>query len=395
MAAVIKSEIVGNRLVIYLSGKIDSTNAAEAGEQIRSAIQSQPGIPWVLDADNLDYISSAGLRILLTLSKESPERVTIRNVSPLIYETLSMTGFTEILDVKKQLRSVSVEGCPVIGSGAVGIVYRLDEDTIVKVFKIPDCMSMIETEQKRAKQAFVRGIPTAISYDIVRVGDKYGSVFEMVKAENCNDRIKSDPEHRDEIIKQYVRLLKSVHSVEMLPGELPETRGLYLGFLDASSSYLPESTASRIRELLESMPETLHAVHGDIQMKNVMLSQSEPLLIDMETLSVGDPVFDFAGLWVAYCVFNYDDPTNTMEFFGIDKETSFEIYRKTLSLYLGDASEKELQKAEEKIEVLGYVRFLYLLTVLHLGKPELFELRLKRIRESLDRLLEHVDRLTL
>ena len=395
MAAVIKSEIEGNRLVIYLSGKIDSTNAAEAGEQIRSAIQSQPGMSWVLDADNLDYISSAGLRILLTLSKESPERVTIRNVSPLIYETLSMTGFTEILDVKKQLRSISVEGCPVIGSGAVGIVYRLDEDTIVKVYKIPDCMSMIETEQKRAKQAFVRGIPTAISYDIVRVGDNYGSVFEMVKAENCNDRIKREPEHRDEIIRLYVKLLKAVHSVEMPSGELPKSCDLYLGYLDAVAGYLPENTASRIRQLLKSMPESLHAVHGDFQMKNVMLSESEPLLIDMETLSVGDPVFDFAGLFVAYCAFNIADPDNAMDFFGINKDMCSEIYHKTLSLYLGDVSEAEVQKAEEKIEVLGFVRFLYLLAALHLGKPEVYEFRMRYIRERLEQLLEHVDQLCL
>ena len=143
------------------------------------------------------------------------------------------------------------------------------------------------------------------------------------------------------------------------------------------------------------MPDSVHAVHGDFQMKNVMLSESEPLLIDMETLSVGDPVFDFAGLFVAYCAFNIADPTNSMDFFGIDKETSFEIYHKTLSLYLGDVSEAEVQKAEEKIEVLGFLRFLYLLTSLHLGKPEIYEFRMQYIRENLERLLEHVDQLCL
>ncbi|MBR5383752.1 MAG: anti-sigma factor antagonist [Clostridia bacterium] len=395
MATMIETKTEGTLLVISLSGRIDSSTAAEASERIRSVINANPGIPWVLDAEDLDYISSAGLRILLSLSKETPDRVCIRNVSPLVYDTLSMTGFTEILDVKKQLRSISVEGCPVIGSGAVGIVYRLDEDTIVKVYKIPDCLSMIETEQKRAKQAFVRGIPTAISYDIVRVGDKYGSVFEMVKAENCNDRIIRDPEHRDELIRLYVKLLKTVHNVEMPAGELPKSCDLYLGYLDAVAGYLPENTVVRIRQLLQSMPDSVHAVHGDFQMKNVMLSESEPLLIDMETLSVGDPVFDFAGLFVAYCAFNIADPTNSMDFFGIDKETSFEIYHKTLSLYLGDVSEAEVQKAEEKIEVLGFLRFLYLLTSLHLGKPEIYEFRMQYIRENLERLLEHVDQLCL
>lgn len=393
MAASIDNRIEGNQLVISLSDRIDSSNAAEVSGQILSAIQAHPDLSWILDADRLDYVSSAGLRIFLSLSKKSPSRVILRNVSPLIYETLSITGFTEILDVKKQLRSISVDGCPEIGRGAIGTVYRLDADTIVKVYQIPDCLPMIENEQKRAKQAFIRGIPTAISYDIVRVGDKYGSVFEMVKAENCNDRLIKDPDHKDDIIQQYVKLVKAVHAVEMKPGELPDAREIYNGYLDDIAGIMPKDMVRRLLNLLEAMPEDLHTVHGDIQMKNVMLSESEPLFIDMESLCTGNPVFDFAGLWVAYCAFNLEEPTNSMDFFGIDSETSFGIYHKVLALYLGDVSDDKLWQAEERIMVLGYIRFLYLLSVLHLGKPELMDIRIRHALDSLEQLLQRVDRL--
>lgn len=393
MAANIDNRIEGNQLVISLSGRIDSSNAAEVSGQILSAIQAHPDLSWILDADRLDYVSSAGLRIFLSLSKKSPSRVILRNVSSLIYETLSITGFTEILDVKKQLRSISVDGCPEIGRGAIGTVYRLDADTIVKVYQIPDCLPMIENEQKRAKQAFIRGIPTAISYDIVRVGDKYGSVFEMVKAENCNDRLIKDPDHKDDIIQQYVKLVKAVHAVEMKPGELPDAREIYNGYLDDIAGIMPKDMVRRLLNLLETMPEDLHTVHGDIQMKNVMLSESEPLFIDMESLCTGNPVFDFAGLWVAYCAFNLEEPTNSMDFFGIDSETSFGIYHKVLALYLGDVSDDKLRQAEERIMVLGYIRFLYLLSVLHLGKPELMDIRIRHALDSLEQLLQRVDQL--
>ena len=393
MAANIDNRIEGNQLVITLSGRIDSSNAAEVSGQILSAIQAHPDLSWILDADRLDYVSSAGLRIFLSLSKKSPSRVILRNVSSLIYETLSITGFTEILDVKKQLRSISVDGCPEIGRGAIGTVYRLDADTIVKVYQIPDCLPMIENEQKRAKQAFIRGIPTAISYDIVRVGDKYGSVFEMVKAENCNDRLIKDPDHKDDIIRQYVKLVKAVHAVEMKPGELPDAREIYNGYLDDIAGIMPKDMVRRLLNLLEAMPEDLHTVHGDIQMKNVMLSESEPLFIDMESLCTGNPVFDFAGLWVAYCAFNLEEPTNSMDFFGIDSETSFGIYHKVLALYLGDVSDDKLRQAEERIMVLGYIRFLYLLSVLHLGKPELMDIRIRHALDSLEQLLQRVDQL--
>ena len=220
----IQTMMEGNQLVIFLQGQLDSSGAEQTGEEIRNAVSAHPGIPWLVDAEKLDYISSAGLRVLLGLSKETEKKLIVRNVSSPVYDVFAMTGFTALMDVRRQLRSLSVDGCPMIGRGAVGTVYRLDEDTIVKVYDIPDCLPMIENEQKRSKQAFIRGIPTAISFDVVRVGDKYGSVFEMVKADNCNDLIVREPERRDEIIRIYVSLLKNVHAVEMMPGELPDAR---------------------------------------------------------------------------------------------------------------------------------------------------------------------------
>jgi len=65
---VIDRRAEGNELVIFLKGKIDSSNAKDAERRIRDAIREYPDLPWVLDAQDLEYISSAGLRVLLGLS---------------------------------------------------------------------------------------------------------------------------------------------------------------------------------------------------------------------------------------------------------------------------------------------------------------------------------------
>lgn len=389
----IRTMIEGDRLVLHLSGKVDSSNAAEFREQIRSALAERPDLPWLMDAQNLEYISSAGLRVLLRLKQETRADMTIRNVSPQIYETLSMTGFTEIMNVQRQLRRISVEGCPVIGQGAIGTVYRLDADTIVKVFEFSTCLPDIEKEQKKARQALVRGIPTAIAYDIVRVGDKYGAVYEMLKADNCNDLIVREPARMDEVIAIYAALLKKIHSVEMQPGEFPDAREVYCGYLDALKGILPDGILDRVRALIMEMPPELRVIHGDVQMKNVMLSDQEPMIIDMEMLCVGNPVFDFAGLWMAYCAFDEDDPGNSMAFLGIQEETSQYIYQKVVSLYFGD--DPAIQQKQDKIQVLGVIRFLYIVLVMGLGKQELKEIRLRRNLERLEALLERVDALAL
>lgn len=76
-----------------LTGRIDTVNASQWEEKIMAEK------PRELDAEKLEYISSAGLRVLLKLRKEVGE-VTIYHVSPVVGEILEVTGFTELLNVK-------------------------------------------------------------------------------------------------------------------------------------------------------------------------------------------------------------------------------------------------------------------------------------------------------
>ena len=123
------------------------------------------------------------------------------------------------------------------------------------------------------------------------------------------------------------RFIRRIHEVEMEPGELPEAKGLFIGYLEDLRGLLGETLYARLRALLEAMPKNLHIVHGDIQMKNVMLSGDELMLIDMDTLCVGDPVFDLMGIYMTYMLFNEDEPDNSMKFLGITGEINkFPLY---------------------------------------------------------------------
>ena len=155
-------------------------------KEATEAISGHPGMEPVIDAAGLEYISSAGLRALMRIRK-SEGALTVRNVSSELYETFDITGFTSLLNVQKALRFISVEGLEQIGAGAHSAVYRLDEESILKVVKdmTPDA---IRAEMQVAKQVFVHGIPTAISYDMVRTEEGYGEVFEMVRADTLPAR---------------------------------------------------------------------------------------------------------------------------------------------------------------------------------------------------------------
>jgi hypothetical protein len=126
-------------------------------------------------------------------------------------------------------------------------------------------------------------------------------------------------------------------------------------------------------------------------MKNVMLCSGEPVLIDMDTLSTGNPVFDLGNLFVAYMAYNEDEPTNSAEFIGVGAEDCAALMEKTLSRYLGTPDAATLHRAMQKVRAVGYVRFLYLVAVMRMSGEALTEPRIRHTAEHLTALLDELD----
>lgn len=131
-----KVTIEDNVMTIFLKGRIDTNNALQTENELFSAVESAPEAvdQFILDSSELEYISSAGLRVLMKMRKNFSENIRVIGVSPEVYDIFDVTGFTEILKVEKRYREISVEGCEVIGTGFYGTVYRVDPETIVKVY---------------------------------------------------------------------------------------------------------------------------------------------------------------------------------------------------------------------------------------------------------------------
>ncbi len=391
-----KVTIEDNVMTIFLKGRIDTNNALQTENELFSVVKSAPEAvdQFILDSSELEYISSAGLRVLMKMRKNFGENIRVIGVSPEVYDIFDVTGFTEILKVEKRYREISVEGCEVIGTGFYGTVYRVDPETIVKVYQTPDSLPIIQNEQKLAKRAFVNGVPTAISYDIVKVGDMYGSVFELLNADTFNDLLIREPERFDEILHIYADFLKTVHSAEMDDDTLPMARDIFIGYFDVISDYLPEEQCIRLKELILALPYDHHVVHGDFQMKNVMLVDDEPMLIDMDTLCTGQPLFDLQALYVTYILFSEDDPENLEKFLGIRNDWGGPIWKSIMENYFGrDMS--ELAEVNDKIVLTAAVRFLYLIASTELKEGELGENRIKTAQRHITELIDKVNDLSL
>ncbi len=379
-------------LVLKLHGHIDSGNASAAEEEINAVRAANPASSVMVDCDDLEYISSAGLRILLRLKRAVPD-TRLENVSAPVYEIFEMTGFTEMMEISKAYRRISVAGCEIIGQGANGRIYRIDQDTIVKVFLNPDSLPEICRERELARTAFVLGIPTAIPYDVVRVEDGYGSVFELLNADSLAKLMSEGKKSVDEVARMSIDLLRQIHSTEVKPDAMPDMKAVALDWVDFLKDYLPAEQSKKLRGLVEAVPADNHMLHGDYHMKNVMLQNGECLLIDMDTLCHGHPVFELAGMFNAYQGFSEVDHSVIMSFQGISYETAAEFWNKSLRLYLGTDDPAVIAAVEDKARIIGYARIMRR-TIRRVGydTPEGGQL-IRHCRDNLLRLLPTVDTL--
>ena len=341
---------------ISLEGRIDSANAPEIEKQIFDRMDSSAD-KIIIDAENLEFISSAGLRVILKLRKGC-DNIEIIGVSPEVYEVLEMTGFTEMVKVQKAYRRLSVEGCEILGEGSNGVVYRYDPEIVVKVYRNADALDEIQRERQLARRALILGIPTASPFDVVKVGDTYGSVFELLNAKSFSKLIAAEPENKDKYITEFVDLLKRIHSTEVNPEEMEDMKAVALGWARYLTDHLPKEQSDRLLSLIEAVPERHTMIHGDYHTNNVEMQNGEVLLIDMDTLAYGHPVFELASMFLGFVGFGELNPANTEKFMKLPYETTKYIWHKSLSLYLETEDEDRITEVAEKAMVVGYARLM-------------------------------------
>ncbi len=96
----INKEMNGTELRVALNGKLDTTTAPQLEEELKPSLSGVTEL--VFDFEKLDYISSAGLRVLLSAQKKMSNvgSMKIVNVNEIISEIFEVTGFNEILTVE-------------------------------------------------------------------------------------------------------------------------------------------------------------------------------------------------------------------------------------------------------------------------------------------------------
>ncbi len=259
----------------------------------------------------------------------------------------------------RKYKEVSVEDCKHIGRGAKGDVYRYNDELVIKIYNQSNTYSDVEREIAMARKAFILGIPTAISFGIVSVGDKYGAMYELVDSETISNYIARNPAQTEACAKVMAELAATIHSTEIkkddgFPAAI-ERAGEYIqGGIGQEDKVLAEKCMA----LLKALPDNNTLLHGDLHTGNVFLQAGEPLLIDMDRLATGHPIIELSDLYYFYVILGKDDPSTVERFMGFSYETSCRFMRLFLKYYLETEDTDKLNEVEIKASLIGYSRLI-------------------------------------
>ena len=87
-----------------------------------------------------------------------------------------------------------------------------------------------------------------------------------------------------------------------------------------------------------------------------MIQNGEPLLIDMDTVAYGHPVFDFAAIYLGFVGYSECNHEGTMDFYGLPYEITVKIWETLMKQYFEDESVR--MDVARKAQVIGYARMM-------------------------------------
>ena len=347
--------VINENGLIKITGRIDTTNSPEFQEKMLAFACDD----MTIDASELEYISSAGLRVFLKLKKSVKGEISLINASPEIYDIFEVTGFTNLINVTKKLKEIDITGCEVIGEGANGKVYRIDDETIIKVFSHGAGADIVQQERDFARSAFIAGVPTAISYDVVKCRDCYGAVYEMLNAQTVAAVIKSEPERAEELGKKMGALLKELHSTKADTSVLNNMLDEYRKRAEGMAKYLTKEETEKIKSLYFTLKQCDTVVHGDFHSKNVMLMNDELIFIDMGDVGYGHPLLDIGGSYLGMMHLAEMNPDICEKYVGINAELCKRTWKAITDEYFGERADEGRKLAkiygEAKYSLTPYI----------------------------------------
>ena len=212
-----------------------------------------------------------------------------------------------------------------------------------------------EFDVSKAVEALGLSVPHV--YEIVRVGETYATISQLVKDKKSLSRICHDePERTEEMARLLCQKGKELFATPCNTGCFPNRKEQVLWAID-HADFASKKNRRIIRAFAESIPEKTTCVHGDFQMGNIIQSGDSFYWIDLDRFAYGDPMFDIGQLFQICKV--YAPMKQVQEIFHMTQEQFGRFWDAFAKEYAGKEDHYEFDRLAGKFACLDVIMRTY------------------------------------
>ena len=243
-----------------------------------------------------------------------------------------------------------------VGEGGNGKTYvnPAAPDLILKVNNERlSSFEAVKHEYDVSKAVESLGLSTPKMYDMVRVGDAYGTISQLIKDKKSLSRICHDePERTEEMARLLAQKGKELFATPCKTDFFPSRKEQVLWAID-HATFVSRKNRALIRAFAESIPENGHCIHGDFQTGNIIQAGDKYYWIDLDRFAHGDPMFDIGHLFQICKI--YAPMKRVQDLFHMTLEQFHRFWNAFAEAYTGKADHADFDALSGKFACLDVI----------------------------------------
>lgn len=255
----------------------------------------------------------------------------------------------------KTFKEINIDGLVPFAAGGTAECYRLGDDKILKLHYPGYSVEQTVREKENAVTALISDIPAVISYELVKVDDRIGVVFESIDAPDISHVIKKDESRIRDLARQFADLAKSIHRNTDDRNLFPKATRFIRASVDRLD-YVSDAAKARMIKTLDDLDTYDNFIHGDFHTNNALVTKDGLILVDMVGFCKGCPSFDIASTYFSFFSSPEAYSGGVNEFNGLDLKTRVEFWDAFKDAYFGPG-DSELLRILPEVVLLKRLNF--------------------------------------
>lgn len=258
------------------------------------------------------------------------------------------------------MREISIEGARKVCQAVTYESYMVDDETMVTVFTSPKGLDEIEQQKANAREALALDVPALFSFDVVKVGNQYGVIYEDLHAKSLGQQIMDDKGNFDHYVELYTDFIKRIHSVHVSPGVIPSVKDNFYRNINAMGELITEEEKDKARAIVAAAPDGDSFLSQMLAPTNIRYQDDELYLNDFSRISYGSPFFDMSDVTISLVQSAEADIPESMRYliYNMDKESAVRLCEGLLRGYYDVRTDGQYQ------QIYGLMRFFGLVKVM-------------------------------